>query len=1145
MSTLHDKINSYAIERGIEMDETFSTNPTRTGSSTPISNAYFVNNTSYPPVYESGVGPVGGSGSWKFRFNAAPSTNSRISMTTVNTPLELPGLSDNDWSIGLWMKFDKYPAIASMSFLAIGNSSSSGVTIFYAGSTNTTVANRGKFSIGTAGGLTTTFSSVAITDTNWHYVAVTRTTSPSIMYYLYIDGAQVASASGTSTTAATTFGLGSASTQNDNYNINFSNYYFASSSVIGPTQIAEIWTVGSTGSSGTDVSITETPATASALSVDASVTGSVSITDTPAIASALITEPTIATTIGDNSYITTSILVNASMGSASVSATANLNITISETLDASVQLINNVVISTGYDESFSASEFTATAQIVQPFVAQSPMTANAQFGNHTVYVDPNYFNEVKKLNPYLYINSGSKTNTPNYGYQSGTFSYGAQLLGNVDGGYPLNTINNGFSWQGATTSNAANTIIFTTPTSAESFEQLVGTGNFAYEAWIKPRSLSDPSGTTDQPPGPWLISATGLDVYMDDFYAILNPSTGWQYYPRTLNLRVFNGTANTTISVNLDSTPVTIGKWQHFVVNVYQSGINANQRLVQLWIDGNIIINQTISFTTYTSNNNSDVIAGKTSVSTGQAFNSHIDEIAIYSQPLTNTQIINHYEMIGLLSPNVQFFAETFNANIDTEDHSFTVTSNAIPEIKEATASILMVEPDVQGGKSVTAIANAAIASALATETLISYGINISVDEFVAYAESANAFALNTIYFDYIQSAIAPYRYVSFDSSTPYVDYGTDNDYSVISTSGGTIVNPEFGINGKSAKINGITYTDGVVLKESEWNDTWGTGQNTYHSSFWMQKADDDVSTGLRVLWNLNGYLDNQHVILFQYQGKLHMQFNNGSGTHVDSVTTNNIDLFDGQRHFVVVTFDHTNNNNNTVHLYVDSVLVLTVSLGSYNGQTVNGTSYVGPNDEANNHPRLGIGCLITPFANTALPVVPTNIKIYVDEIVWAKSAANQTLINNLYNIMPDKANSTSAADPMTTTALIVAPVLSTEQRLAADDMTASAEIIDVEVYAEYQIIFAATTLTAQATFLDAQRSDGVIISADVAIASASTADGTVRITISGTTMTANASFPDNIYFNDIPIRNVASPYLRYLRTQSLSTTIMSMREVK
>ena len=223
--------------------------------------------------------------------------------------------------------------------------------------------------------------------------------------------------------------------------------------------------------------------------------------------------------------------------------------------------------------------------------------------------------------------------------------------------------------------------------------------------------------------------------------------------------------------------------------------------------------------------------------------------------------------------------------------------------------------PSVLAQKTINYSAPTLTASALNTDVTIYYGWTIYADPAIAFAEKPEGYPLNTIYYDYVQANIAPYRYVSFDDANPYTDFGTDNDYSVTPTVvGGIIVNPDLGINGKSAKTAGLNYaTDGVILKESEWDDSWGTGQNSYHSAFWFQRALDDTSTtGLRVLWNLNGYKDNQHVVLYQYQNKLHMQFNNGSGTWIEQ-DTGTLDLFDYERHFVLIEFDHTNVNNNSV----------------------------------------------------------------------------------------------------------------------------------------------------------------------------------------------------------------------------------------
>jgi hypothetical protein len=581
----------------------------------------------------------------------------------------------------------------------------------------------------------------------------------------------------------------------------------------------------------------------------------------------------------------------------------------------------------------------------------------------------------------------------------------------------------------------------------------------------------------------------------------------------------------------------------HIVVRITNS--TAGNIQISAFVNGQLVISNTTSKISWTTTNLTSRFGsvGGFSYDNGGMGGGTLDELALYSTALSNSQILAHYDFVSNLSPDATITSTPLTISAESGDHAFVVTSNAIPEIKEATASALIVEPDIQGGKSKEVLADAITGSGLVVDPAVSYGISTTPDAITAYAESANAFALNTMYFDYVQENVVPYRYVTFDATNSYADYGTDEDYSVAPASGGTIVSPEFGINGKSAKIDGTTYADGVILKESEWNDTWGTGQNSYHSSFWMQKAADDNSTGLRVLWNLNGYSDNQHVILFQYQGKLHMQFNNGSGTHLDAVTINNIDLFDGQRHFVVVAFDHSNPQDNKVHLYVDSVLVLTAELGSYNGETVNGTTFVGPNDEANNHPRLGIGCLITPFASTALPVVPTNIKIYVDEIIWAKTAATQNLINGLYAAMPDKQNEIIMADVLAASPDIVSPSVSTTVNVISDSLTADIIVVEPEITADRAMVVNATALTANALFAEAQRSDGVVVVSDIFLASASVNGGSVKITIPGGPMLMTMTLVEP-EVNGFDLDQTASTWVRYLRATDISA-ISVQRGVK
>jgi hypothetical protein len=879
----------------------------------------------------------------------------------------------------------------------------------------------------------------------------------------------------------------------------------------------------------TNVTINETPATASTLSVLPTVSGSANEIVAPATASALQTEPTIAVTANDHTEITTSIPVSALMAPATVSAQRFVNVIVDEPATALAEIGDNVIAGSSTFINFSAQEFLASAELFDPFVARSPMAASAQSGNHTVYVDPNYFNSVMQLNPYVYVNNGGGASSiVNHGSQTGTFTRGSDLLPNQLPGAPLSLVREGRAWKAQSFFNSQAFMNFTTATAAQNPQQLIGNGNFAYEFWVK----EDGTGNV-------FIWSDGLRIY----------KTGSGGFPNVTVIRVQLKNSSST-SVNLDfaysSSGMSVNNWNHVVLNVYQSGTNSAQRLVQLWINGSVRINQNISFTPWTNTNTTSELFGMDGQGLELTSGSFYDEVAWYDNELTNSQIVEHYNLIHTLSPDHTEFAEVLAANAESGDHQFTVNSNAIPEIKEATASALLTTPTLIAGRSFTHNAVAMTASATSVVPGVSYGVTYSATPNIAYAESANAFALNTIYFDYVQANILPYRYVTFDGATSILDYGSDNDYSVQPTVlGGTVVNPDEGINGKSAKTAGTSYvTDGVILKESEYGDDWGTLGNRYHSSFWVQKAPEDNSTGLRVIWNLNGHLDNQHIILYQYQGKLTLSFNDGSSTYINQTTTANINLFDGERHFVVVYTDHQGSNDST-YLYVDSVLVMTVSLGAYRVETINGTSVVGPNDEANNHPRLGIGCLITPFGATNLPVVPTNTKLYVDEVVWAKTAINQTGVTALYNIMPDKNNTDYAADPMTASGLSVMPAVSTQVILSEGPATASALINNVTVIADRNIVVNAASATASAQMAQALRINNIIITSDIMVASAIFNDAGIRITIPGGPMlaTANLVKPFGTHNGEL---KVLSPYMRYIRTEALNgIAIYSMKEIK
>ncbi len=238
-SNLHDKINSYAIERGYELNEAVTTNPQRTGTTTSTASLFL--NSPSNITFEPNGGPIGGAGCWKFTQTTVASNNGRA--TIPNAQL-LPSLSDNDWTIGFWFKWGTVPTSYAGYLTNIGNSSAAGYYISFQNST--AGANYGKIRLDTTNGLNA-LSTSKILDTNWHYISVRRINLPTIVYQLYIDGQLEATGTSTTTTVPTAgTQMGSSSAQTGTLDLYFSNWHIASSSVLGPTEIQEIWLAGST-----------------------------------------------------------------------------------------------------------------------------------------------------------------------------------------------------------------------------------------------------------------------------------------------------------------------------------------------------------------------------------------------------------------------------------------------------------------------------------------------------------------------------------------------------------------------------------------------------------------------------------------------------------------------------------------------------------------------------------------------------------------------------------------------------------------------------------------------------------------------------------------------------------------------------------
>lgn len=1129
-TTLNDKIISYPVESLLEFNSAYSLPPVQQG--TIDDSVGFWSLTGRQPVYESNVGPGNQGGSWRFVSDANNGCRLR-NQGSINSRI-----NDQDYSVGAWIRINNFPTstIATPPLVTHQPTASGGYgfTIVYNSADQKWYP--GAF-YGTVSAMYT--NAAPITLGSWVYYAMRRS---GTNVEFYINGSLVGTSTNyTGTSNGSSLNWGQVYQQYD-FSQNISNYYIGSYSSVNATAIAEIWQAGQP-PVPQNVNFSAQPATASALQVLPTFFGNANILESPATASAMQTEPTIAVTSGDHTEITTSIPVSALMAPATVSTQKFVNITITGLLEATVELINNIIVGSSNSVDFGAQEFLASAILVKPFLSESPMFASAQSGNHTVYVDPNYQNLITSIGPYLYIHDGSATPV-NKGYQSGTFTVSSALLKNQVPPLPIYLSGEGLAWRSTDNTGNDSSIRFNAPSNATSFDAILSTGEWAVESWI-----STPNFSTA-------------------YRVITDPS---------LTLRLENGTLNNGFTGGWDGITVTIKNGssttqsQNVIFPVQGSGIDRNtvyhvvvtstmtsstNQLIRVWLNTNLLFSRTFTKTAWTASKSTFFVID----SDGSQL--YHDEIALYDRPLTNSEIVNHYNFMTSLSPDSFINAEEATANIEIIGGNIIVIGNATPEIKEATATALIIAPTVIAGISATYNASPMTAFSIIGIPLISTGNTILATPAIAYAESVTGYYLNSIYYDYVKANINPYRYVTFDAQNELADYGTDADYAVQPTVvGGTIVNPNDGISGKSAKTAGLSYvTDGVILKESEYNDTWGTTGNEYHAAFWIQKTPQDNSTGLRVIWNLNGHYNNEHIILYQYQGKLTLSFNDGSINFINQTTVNNIDLFDGNRHFIVINVNHVGVND-TAYLYVDGVLVMTVSLGSYRVETINGITNVGPNDEANNYPRMSVGCLITPLGSTSLPVVPTNTKIIVDEIYWAKTAINQAGVTALFNVMPDKDNIQYLADLMEVTALSVNPAISTTTNYLAQSANASALINNVTVIADRNIVNLVAPANASAEFLGAQRLDNFIFAADIMVSTAIFNSGGVIITRSGGPMLATVTLIDrpgddgdgywggiatntNVSGVNISSWYVLSPWAAWLRATDVHG-VMPMSEVK
>jgi hypothetical protein len=1156
-----ETINGYLADTivGYSPEHYYKFNETLTGmSKPPIVNygtvvvpdgtvgSYF---NTFPTV--NATGGLKKKGSWVFNYSAG-ALCPRITLSTTSTQL-----ADRNWSAGLFFKTNfTTPAIthdtAGYQLWSVG-STSKNVVISFVGGTSTNT-NKGKLQFAVTGGSTFT-STARYDDQAWHYLAIRAVlTGSTITYEFYIDGSLLTTTTVADTSATSgTFQFGDSTVSaaingTNNNTFELSDAYVAPYTTIAAPQITQIWYAANNPPTPTPVNRTHQA-------------------EPLIVSTSTILQPVITTVQGDNVQSTTSFEIDAVFPSPSFSTGDNVTVNIEAFEMVNVSIGDNISVETGADAVIPSTELTASALIVDPIVSRPAMTATALLPMPVIYVAPNYFTLVKNLNPLYYISDGQAipTNNGSWTVNDWTIEY---IDDNVTSGEEMSTVGTGKSWRGN-----ANGVILHAPKlrgNITNYQTLVAnlyaTKSVSVEFWYN---------SIGRPRLPGLNYVESGAIFNDGITQIAEVYDWWgctgdaplykQVLVGGLTDATFGLEEDQTVTVTYrtyDNANVEFDDWNHVVVT-YEAADNINQVRQKVYLNGSIIYNAVLNISTSLGENNIDFtlnsptftgptvgyqmgISGSQSIKLND--NVRVDEIAIYPITLSSTQVTEHYSFIKSLSPNENIFSPVIELNGQMGNHLAIAQVNFVYEATPAPASGVMVQPTVIAGISINHIAQTMDNSSELVYPGLSLGVNLPAQIDVVYAEMNPAFPLSSIYYDYVQANITPYRYVTFDDANPYLDFGSDDDYAVAPVVvGGTFVNPGIGINGKSVKTTGNSYvTDGVILKESVHDDDWGVSANNYSSSFWMQRAADDTSTGLRILANAYGYGTGDYFLLYHYQNKLHFEFKN-STTLIKQTSASNVNIFDFGTHFIALDLDHSGQTD-TAKIYVDAVLVMTINIGTARLSLINGTPHTAPNDEANNHPRYSVGCLITPFNQTALPVVPTNTKLIVDEIFWDKDSLSLAQVAALYNMMPGKTNSVQTPLPLEASALFVMPAISTNVNYIGTAVTADGELLDPTLYVVKNNDFTADFMSADATMPGAARRDNVTVQAEFMLASCSIGGaGTPRL-IDAAPCTATIDIINRrgtstgfgIRVNGFSVFNSVSAWVTYVRLQNQDSIIPS-----
>jgi len=1144
-SPLNTKINSYAIERGIEFDQAYTITPTLTGSLSTSGTTFTLGGST--PVYESSVGPLQGSGSWRMTGSASTGTNTLFTTTTTS---ELSPIHDENWTIGFWFKLNQLPGGTSTNanrlFSLTPFQDVGGFTLDITGS-SVGSGNASKLAVFIRS--TTDIVGTTLNTSTWNFFALRRVAGT---WSIYLNGSLVGTVSNSNTSNPNTLRFGGTVTSGmTTGSWNISNYFLAPASTIDATAIQEIWTAGNL---NPNISVSAAPMTASALSQDGVVTTTRSFDyqQSSIITTALQTMPTIVIINADNVQVTTSIPVDALMVSP-FSVIAQVNILNQATaMTADAQLDEHIWFA-GSGPLIAPLPFEASAMVVMPpfygsgsvNVNQVSLTASAILVNPFVSFRSNYRHLVKRNTPSFYMNSPDQagaaflTNIVNDGYRNWGAGQGSnptvkapiadgKMLG-VGNGRAISAVGpeprSFHVWEFDTA---------TAETPSNYFS--AANNNYTFEFWIYPPHGAIKSSSFAQIAGASVdFGATSTEIRNE-----FNQITGIEYSSGSITWNQ-QGTVSYehefAIAAGSNENLLIPNQWNHIVITgQFGSYGGTNNLQTHIWINNQVKSVKVGRFVAPTSLSGvgykGKIVDDQYLFISNMPVRWQTTEVAIYESVLSNSEISAHYTFIDSLTPNRNLQVAPMTATATSPNATtFTVVNRNFPATA-ITASSQSVTPTVFVAIGATWFSNALEASAEVIEKAFAGNpdATIEADELLANAElGTNVFRLDTAYFSYVKQNIAPHRYVTFDQPTSFQDQGSDNKFAsaapfVIS---GTLTNSNFGLTNNSLLSDGIDYkTSGLIMKESEWNDDWGTALGSYHSSFWIKRSEQDTGpVGLRIIQAAYGPSNNAFVLLYQYQNNLRFEFFNGT-TYNTAQSTIGVNVFDYSKHHIVVNF-RTTGVNHFAEVYVNKQLVISKDIGTQSLPLVNSTSFLPPNTEANNFARMSIGALIIPEEFVSVPVTPTATKMFIDEVHWALTSINQQQVVSLYEAMPFRNDIDWKSDVfLSLEASLPAPTFGTGVGLSSEVLTAQADsIIEPELYIEFSLELSAEILSAEAEAIEIESvfADNVTnleFTADLFVASAEMTPAIVKITLRGPTLFASARLvePTNNFYDEFAL---------------------------